>query len=130
MQRSWSIQSKSVPRLAPLSSAATLLRGLGQSAARDPFGRTALKRADADPDLLHGVALADHHGVFVERVKLSPRNTGAVQIADPVGAFSDILTVLRNASEADKAEVYGRLGLRLVYQPEHGTVRAEAWLST
>ena len=36
------------------------------------------------------------------------------EIADLVAAFSDILTVLRNASEKDKAEVYGRLGQRLV----------------
>ena len=37
------------------------------------------------------------------------------EIADLVAAFSDILTVLRTASEKDKAEVYGRLGQRLVY---------------
>jgi AraC-like DNA-binding protein len=37
------------------------------------------------------------------------------EIADLVAAFSDILTVLRNASEKNKAEVYGRLGQRLVY---------------
>lgn len=50
--------------------------------------------------------------------------------ADLVGAFSDILTVLRNASEADQAVAYGRPGLRLVYLPEHRTVRAAPWLST
>jgi len=52
------------------------------------------------------------------------------EIADLIGACSDILTVLRNASETDKAEVSGSRSLRLIYQPEHRTVRAEAWLST
>jgi hypothetical protein len=65
------IQSKSVPRLAPLSSGATLLQGPGQSAACEPFGQTALKRADADPDLPHEVALADLQRVVVERVKVN-----------------------------------------------------------
>ena len=50
MQRSWSFQSKSIPRLAPLTSAVTLLRGPGQSADRDPFGQTALKRSVIHPN--------------------------------------------------------------------------------
>ena len=44
-------------------------------------------------------------------------------------ALGDIVTVLRDADPADKAEVYRQLGLRLTYQPETQTVRAEADLS-
>ena len=51
------------------------------------------------------------------------------EIADLVCAFSGVLTVLCNASEAEKAVVYARLGLRFAYQPEHRTVRTEARLS-
>lgn len=39
------------------------------------------------------------------------------EIAGLIGAFSDILTMLHNASEADKAEVYGRLGPRWSTSP-------------
>lgn len=46
-----------------------------------------------------------------------------------VTALGDIITVLRDADSADKAEVYRRLGLRLNYQPETQTVRAEVDLS-
>ncbi|WP_439427377.1 hypothetical protein [Micromonospora sp. LA-10] len=45
------------------------------------------------------------------------------------GADPAVVTVLRNADPADKAEVYRQLGLRLNYQPETQTVRAEVDLS-
>jgi hypothetical protein len=51
------------------------------------------------------------------------------EITSLVTTLGDIAAVLRNADPADKAEVYRRLGLRLTYQPETQTVRAEADLS-
>ncbi|MFG2068115.1 hypothetical protein ACGFKZ_14815, partial [Micromonospora tulbaghiae] len=51
------------------------------------------------------------------------------EITTLVTALGDIATVLRNADPADKAEVYRQLGLRLNYQPETQTVRAEVDLS-
>ena len=48
------------------------------------------------------------------------------EIASVVTALSDLLTVLRQADLADKAEIYVQLGLRLVYHPSDHTVRAEA----
>jgi site-specific DNA recombinase len=50
------------------------------------------------------------------------------QIASVVTALGDILAVLRDADPADKAEIYGQLGLRLTYQPGRRIVRAEAHL--
>jgi hypothetical protein len=51
------------------------------------------------------------------------------EIATLVRALGDILTVLRDADPADKAEVYRQLGLRLTYHPQTQTVHAEADLS-
>jgi len=48
------------------------------------------------------------------------------EIAALVTAFAQILTVLRDADPADKAEIYTQLGLRLIYRPSDRTVRAEA----
>jgi len=50
------------------------------------------------------------------------------EIASVVAALSDLLPVLREAEPADRAEIYLGLGLRLVYQPEDRTVRAQARL--
>lgn len=47
------------------------------------------------------------------------------EIASLVTAVGDFAAVLRDADPADKAEVYRQLGLRLTYQPETQTVRAE-----
>ncbi|WP_050564963.1 hypothetical protein [Salinispora oceanensis] len=44
-------------------------------------------------------------------------------------ALGDIAAVLRDADPAGKAKVYRQLGLRLNYQPETQTVRAEVDLS-
>jgi hypothetical protein len=51
------------------------------------------------------------------------------EIASVVTALSDLLTVLRRADPADKAEIYTQLGLRLTYQPSARTVRAEVHIS-
>jgi site-specific DNA recombinase len=40
------------------------------------------------------------------------------EITVMVNAITDVLTILRTADPADKAELYARLGLRLTYQPE------------
>jgi hypothetical protein len=50
------------------------------------------------------------------------------QIASVVTALGDILTVLRDADPADKAEIYSQVGLRLTYQPGRRIVRAQAHL--
>jgi site-specific DNA recombinase len=47
------------------------------------------------------------------------------EIASLVTALSDLLAVLRAADPADKAEIYTRLGLRLVYRPTEQVVRTE-----
>ena len=53
---------------------------------------------------------------------------GPDKIAAIVRDLADLITVVRTADPADKAEIYTRLGLRLTYQPEgpgEGTVRTE-----
>ena len=47
------------------------------------------------------------------------------EITTIVNTFADLLEVVRSADPADKAEIYARLGLRLTYQPQERTVRAE-----
>ncbi|MFC4018977.1 hypothetical protein ACFOW4_13630 [Micromonospora sp. GCM10011542] len=59
----------------------------------------------------------------------TPRRMSRAEITALVTALSDITTVLRDADPADNAEVYRQLGLRLNYQPETQTVRAEVDLS-
>ncbi|MGW3897681.1 hypothetical protein ACWD6L_21085 [Micromonospora profundi] len=59
----------------------------------------------------------------------TPRRMSRAEITALVTALGDITTVLREADPSDKAEVYRQLGLRLNYQPETQTVRAEVDLS-
>jgi site-specific DNA recombinase len=59
----------------------------------------------------------------------SPRRMNRAEITNLVAALGDIATVLRDADPTDKAEVYRQLGLRLTYQPETQTVRAEVDLN-
>lgn len=47
------------------------------------------------------------------------------EIAAIVNGLADLLTVLRDADQADKAEIYAQLGLRLTYQPADLIVRTE-----
>jgi hypothetical protein len=47
------------------------------------------------------------------------------QIADLVARLGDIITVLRQADPADRAEVYQQLGLRLTYHPTEQKVRVQ-----
>jgi site-specific DNA recombinase len=55
------------------------------------------------------------------------------KIATIVRDLADLITVIRNADPADKAEIYTRPGLRLTYQPgeepETGAVRTEVHVS-
>ena len=51
------------------------------------------------------------------------------EIESIVTALSDLLTVLRRADPADKAEIYTQLGLRLTCQPSDRTIHAEARIS-
>ncbi|WP_156313116.1 hypothetical protein [Micromonospora sp. HK10] len=55
----------------------------------------------------------------------NPRRISRAEIIALVTALGDITSVLRDADPADKTEVYRQLGLRLAYQPEMQTVRAE-----
>jgi site-specific DNA recombinase len=53
------------------------------------------------------------------------------EISSVVSALSDLLTVLRAADLADKAEIYSQLGLRLTYQPgDDPAVRAEVRIAS
>jgi hypothetical protein len=51
------------------------------------------------------------------------------EIAAIVRSLSDLHAVVRDASPADKAEIYKQLGLRLTYQPGQRVVQAQAALS-
>ncbi|WP_342775889.1 hypothetical protein [Micromonospora pisi] len=55
----------------------------------------------------------------------TPKRMSRTEITSLVQALGDIVTVLRDADPADKAEVYRQLGLRLTYYPETETVRTE-----
>ncbi|MGK5741561.1 hypothetical protein [Micromonospora sp. URMC 103] len=57
------------------------------------------------------------------------RRMSQAEITSVVQALGDIVTVLRDADPVDKAEVYRQFGLRLIYQPETQTARAEMDLS-
>ena len=48
------------------------------------------------------------------------------EITSLVKALADVMQVLGDAEPADKAQVYGRLGLTLTYYPEGKKVQAEA----
>ncbi|MBO4142124.1 hypothetical protein J5U46_18385 [Micromonospora tulbaghiae] len=61
--------------------------------------------------------------------RTTPRRMSQGEITALVTALGDITTVLRDVDPADKAEVCRQLGLRLNYQPETRTVRAEVVLS-
>jgi hypothetical protein len=46
----------------------------------------------------------------------------AEEISAMVAAITDVLTVLRTADPADKAELYAQLGVRLIFNPGQKTV--------
>ena len=50
---------------------------------------------------------------------------GQGEIASVVQALADLITVVRAARPADKAQIYTGLGLRLTYQPSRQLVRTE-----
>jgi len=65
------------------------------------------------------------------RAQTGPSNTTPGRMSKDeinaiVGAITDLMTVLRHADPADKAELYTRLGLRLTYNPGPRTVSARA----
>ncbi|MEU4427882.1 recombinase family protein [Actinoplanes sp. NPDC024001] len=89
--------------------------------------------AGADPALVTGWIAETQ----TERVRLElqltqapkvPRRMTQDEIRQLVTALGDIVAVLRNAHPEDKAEVYRQLNLRLVYDPETTTVRANVSL--
>ena len=56
----------------------------------------------------------------------APARLTSQEITAMVTAISDVVTVLASADPADKAELYGQLGLRLTYNPGRRTVTARA----
>jgi hypothetical protein len=48
------------------------------------------------------------------------------EITSLVSALGDVMQVLKDADPADKAEIYGRLGLTLTHHPQDKRVEAEA----
>jgi site-specific DNA recombinase len=48
------------------------------------------------------------------------------EITSVVKALGDVMQVLKDADPADKAEIYGQLGLTLTYHPQDKRVKAEA----
>jgi site-specific DNA recombinase len=47
------------------------------------------------------------------------------QIAAIVDAFGGLLGLLRQADQLDRAEIYTRIGLQMIYRPDTETVLAE-----
>jgi site-specific DNA recombinase len=95
---------------------AALDAGADPAVVTDWISQTQAERARAEADL---------H----EQSGNSPRRMSRAEINDLVQALGDIVTVLRDADPVNKAEVYRQLGLRLTYQPETQTVRAEVELN-
>jgi hypothetical protein len=56
---------------------------------------------------------------------VGPQRLARAQITAIVTTLRDIGTVLRNADPADKAEIYGQLGLSLIYHPAGKLVTAK-----
>ncbi|GGQ84081.1 hypothetical protein GCM10010166_62910 [Couchioplanes caeruleus subsp. azureus] len=54
-----------------------------------------------------------------------PTRMGEEQIAAIVDAFGGLLGLLRQADQQDRAEIYTRLGLQMIYRPGTETVLAE-----
>jgi hypothetical protein len=48
------------------------------------------------------------------------------EVTSLVKALGDVMRVLKDADPADKAEIYGQLGLTLTYHPNEKRVVAEA----
>jgi hypothetical protein len=95
--------------------------------------RAALE-AGADPALVTGW-IAETQAERIKAESELRQETGGNQarmtteeIAALVDSLGNLLTVLHEADPADKAEVYRQLGLRLTYEPDTQTVRAEAQL--
>ncbi|WP_220091585.1 recombinase family protein [Actinoplanes lutulentus] len=65
------------------------------------------------------------HQRLLAEVPQTPRRLTHEEISQIVNALGDIAAVLRRAHPDDKAEVYQQLNLRLNYDPETTTVRAD-----
>jgi hypothetical protein len=100
--------------------------------------RAALE-AGADPAVVAGWIAetqaerqrAEHHQHLpIEEVPDSAARLTKDQIIAIVEELGDIVSALRNAEPEHQLEVYRSLGLRLVYDPEQQTVRADVDLAT
>ncbi len=89
---------------------------LGESIVSKWLAQTQAERTRAESELHAGSSAA-------------PRRMTPAEITTLFGALGNIVTALRDADPADKAEVYRQLGLRLTYHPEARTVHAETDLS-
>ncbi|WP_305788370.1 recombinase family protein [Symbioplanes lichenis] len=57
--------------------------------------------------------------------EVPPQRMSEEQIAALVDAFGGLLGLLRQADQHDRAEIYARIGLQMIYRPGTGTVLAE-----
>jgi len=85
---------------------------------------------DSDPTLIASwIAQTQAERATAEarlRQGTTRRQLSRDDIAGLLAGFSDYLTVLRDADPADKATLYGHIGLKLTYHPAAHSVRAEA----
>ncbi|WP_206061002.1 recombinase family protein [Nonomuraea basaltis] len=94
----------------------------------------ALVDAGSDPAVVAGWIAETEAKRKVEQMRLDqvigsmPRRLTEKEIATMIRMLGDMRKVLRSADPQDKAEAYGRLGLRLTYDPGDKTVIAQAEL--
>jgi site-specific DNA recombinase len=92
--------------------------------------RAALE-AGADPEIVTGWIneIQAKRAAAEARLRQRPaarRRMAREEITNMIKALGDLMTVLSEADPADKAEVYGQLGLTLTYDPAARRVKAEA----
>ncbi|MBE1584544.1 hypothetical protein ACFPOI_43565 [Nonomuraea angiospora] len=94
----------------------------------------ALVDAGSDPAVVVGWIAETEAKRKVEQMRLDkvmskiPKRLTEEEIAEMVATIGDIRRALRTADPQDKAEVYGELGLRLIYEPARNAVIAQAEL--
>jgi site-specific DNA recombinase len=91
--------------------------------------RAALE-AGADPVLVTGWITETQAHRAAAQARLSPtsrpQRLTRDQITSIVSSMRDLITVLASADSADKADIYGQLGLELTYHPVERRVEVKA----
>lgn len=94
----------------------------------------ALVDAGSDPAVVAGWIAETEARRKVEQMRLDrvmskiPKRLTEEEIVEMVATIGDLRRALRNADPKDRAEVYGELGLRLIYEPARNAVIAQAQL--